>query len=159
MDDHQYGIRREHAHGDFVYFVVRFAVNNSCENGAVKDMGGFLEADAMLRLVCSILVCIPSKFIGIYTAYIYSSKRARRCRLAGLKEEILHFLGACAKAVELGRSTGAEALALPTDLGDDDQVRRLIEGSVGRYGHLDILVNSAMGPTQIDDTFWGPRGV
>ena len=54
-----------------------------------------------------------------------------------------------------GRSTGAEALALPTDLGDDDRVGRLIEEVVGPYGRLDILVNSAMGLTQIDGTFWG----
>lgn len=62
--------------------------------------------------------------------------------------------GTLAKTVELVRSTGAEALALPADLGDDDQVCRVIEGVIGRYGRLDILVNSAMGFTQIDGTFW-----
>jgi dehydrogenase/reductase SDR family protein 1 len=62
--------------------------------------------------------------------------------------------GTLAETVERVQSTGAEALALPADLGDDEQVRRLIEEIIRRYGRLDILVNSAMGFTQIDGTFW-----
>src|SRR5215831_7957068 len=64
MDDHQHGIWREHAHGDFAYFAVRFAVIDFCENRTVKNMGSFLEADAMLCLVFSIFVYIPFKFHG-----------------------------------------------------------------------------------------------
>ncbi len=38
---------------------------------------------------------------------------------------------------------GTEALAVPTDVTDADQCRRAVETTVGRFGQLDILINSA----------------
>ena len=47
-----------------------------------------------------------------------------------------------AAAEELRRS-GSEILAVPTDVTNEVQVRRLFEGTMQRFGHLDILVNSS----------------
>jgi len=40
-------------------------------------------------------------------------------------------------------ATGAEVLALPTDVCQPDQVQRLVEATRDRFGALDILVNNA----------------
>ncbi|MCA9772985.1 MAG: SDR family NAD(P)-dependent oxidoreductase [Myxococcales bacterium] len=41
------------------------------------------------------------------------------------------------------RAGGREVLALPTDLADEDETRRLIEATVARFGGFDVLVNNA----------------
>ena len=43
------------------------------------------------------------------------------------------------------RDGGGEALAVPTDVGDADAVRRLIEQTVAQFGRLDIACNNAAG--------------
>jgi dehydrogenase/reductase SDR family protein 1 len=63
--------------------------------------------------------------------------------------------GTLSETVDLVRSTDAEALALPADLRDAKQIRRVIEDVISRYGRLDVLVNSAMGwPEKIEGLFW-----
>jgi NAD(P)-dependent dehydrogenase (short-subunit alcohol dehydrogenase family) len=47
-----------------------------------------------------------------------------------------------AAAAEI-RATGAEALAVPTDVTDETQVVALFQATMERYGRLDLLVNSA----------------
>jgi NAD(P)-dependent dehydrogenase (short-subunit alcohol dehydrogenase family) len=49
-------------------------------------------------------------------------------------------LEAAAKEVE---KTGAEVLALPTDVTKNDQVQKFVDAVVGRWGGIDILVNNA----------------
>jgi 3-oxoacyl-[acyl-carrier protein] reductase len=43
--------------------------------------------------------------------------------------------------------TGGTALVVPTDVGDESQVQRLITTAHNHFGHLDILVTSAGGAT------------
>ena len=50
-----------------------------------------------------------------------------------------------AAAQELGQATGAVIAAIPTDVTDEEQVARLFQETVSRYGRLDILVNNAAG--------------
>jgi short-subunit dehydrogenase len=38
---------------------------------------------------------------------------------------------------------GAQALAVPTDVADQAQCRRLVEAAIARFGRIDILVNNA----------------
>jgi len=38
---------------------------------------------------------------------------------------------------------GAQALAVPTDVADPDQCRRLVDAAVQRFGRIDVLVNNA----------------
>lgn len=46
----------------------------------------------------------------------------------------------------LARETGRRVIPVPTDTGDDDQVRALVERTVAELGGVDILVNSAATP-------------
>jgi short-subunit dehydrogenase len=41
------------------------------------------------------------------------------------------------------RALGARAIAVPTDVGDEDQCRALIEAAVAEFGRVDTLVNNA----------------
>ncbi|MBY8862111.1 SDR family oxidoreductase [Nocardia sp. CA2R105] len=53
-------------------------------------------------------------------------------------------LAAAARAVAV--ESGRRILAVPTDTGDDEQVRRLVDRTVAELGGVDILVNSAATP-------------
>lgn len=39
--------------------------------------------------------------------------------------------------------TGRRAVAVPTDIVDDDQVSNLVEASLAAYGKVDVLINNA----------------
>ena len=41
------------------------------------------------------------------------------------------------------RAIGRRALAIPTDVRDEEAIRNLIDRTVGEWGRLDILVNNA----------------
>src|SRR5580693_5742742 len=41
------------------------------------------------------------------------------------------------------RALGGRALAVPTDVRDEDAIRNLIERAIAEFGRLDILVNNA----------------
>jgi NAD(P)-dependent dehydrogenase (short-subunit alcohol dehydrogenase family) len=41
------------------------------------------------------------------------------------------------------QALGRECFTVPCDLGQPDQVERLVQHAVGHYGHIDILVNNA----------------
>lgn len=45
--------------------------------------------------------------------------------------------------VEEIRAAGGRGLAVPTDVTDEEQVTRLIDQTLGKYGRIDILVNNA----------------
>jgi 3-oxoacyl-[acyl-carrier protein] reductase len=49
-------------------------------------------------------------------------------------------------AREIGSSTGVEVFAVPTDVTKPDDVERLVDQTIARFGRLDILVNNAGGP-------------
>jgi short-subunit dehydrogenase len=46
---------------------------------------------------------------------------------------------------EIIRTLGMEALVVPTDVIDDQQLEALVDATLARFGHLDILVNNAGG--------------
>lgn len=46
---------------------------------------------------------------------------------------------------EIIRTLGMEALVVPTDVIDDQQLEALVAATLARFGHLDILVNNAGG--------------
>jgi NAD(P)-dependent dehydrogenase (short-subunit alcohol dehydrogenase family) len=50
---------------------------------------------------------------------------------------------ACEEAAAAIEEGGAEALGVPTHMGDLDQVRALVERTVERFGGLDVVVNNA----------------
>jgi len=62
-------------------------------------------------------------------------------------------------AAGLREDSGGEVLAVPADVSQDGDVRRLVEQAVERFGRLDILVNnagtSAASPfAEVDDATW-----
>ena len=52
------------------------------------------------------------------------------------REKLEQVAGQCA-------ALGAQALAVPTDVADPDQCRRLVDAAVQRFGRIDVLVNNA----------------
>ncbi len=48
-----------------------------------------------------------------------------------------------AEVAEACRKKGAEALVVATDVASADDCRRLVDGAVGRFGGIDVLVNNA----------------
>ena len=50
---------------------------------------------------------------------------------------------ACAETADALTATGADAIGVPTHLGDLDAVRALVDTTVDRFGRLDIVVNNA----------------
>jgi 3-oxoacyl-[acyl-carrier protein] reductase len=52
-------------------------------------------------------------------------------------------LALCQQTVEQIRKAGGEARVITTDVADPQQVDRLIEETVRRYGRVDVLVNNA----------------
>jgi len=50
---------------------------------------------------------------------------------------------ACAETEATLRDAGADALGVPTHMGDLDTLRALVDTTIARFGRLDILVNNA----------------
>jgi NAD(P)-dependent dehydrogenase (short-subunit alcohol dehydrogenase family) len=71
--------------------------------------------------------------------------------LAGRRPEPLE---EAAREIE---ALGRRALAVPTDVTDLDQCRRLVDRTVAEFGHLDILVNNAGGSTTKPIEAWTPE--
>src|SRR5262249_3274410 len=72
--------------------------------------------------------------------------RATALRLAGFGARLglaARNQDALAEVVREAGQLGAEAVAVPTDVGDAEQCRRCVEATVGRFGGLDVLVCSA----------------
>lgn len=94
-----------------------------------------------------------SRGIGAATADTFAAAGARLV-LAARTADPLHALA------ERIRSTGSEALAVPTDVGDPAQVAELVAQTMAHYGRLDAAVNNAggghrMGPlAELSVTDW-----
>jgi len=62
-------------------------------------------------------------------------------------------------AEEIRSATGAEVLPIRADVTQAEEIKRLVEEAVGRFGGLDVLVTNAGGPPpgrffDFDDTAW-----
>ncbi len=77
-----------------------------------------------------------SRGIGQAIAEGYAEMGAKVV-LASRKAEALEQVKAKIEA------SGGEALVIPTHMGDMDGIRRLVEGTMDKYGTIDILVNNA----------------
>ena len=79
-----------------------------------------------------------------------SSRGIGRAMLQGLAEAGAHVVvssrkqDACEKvAAEVRESTGRHVMAAACHMGDWDQIRALVDGVIGEFGRLDIVVNNA----------------
>ncbi len=75
--------------------------------------------------------------IGLEIARLFAQLGARLV-LAGRREDVL-----AAAAAALTEETGAEALAVPTNVREPEPCQRLVEETVARFGRVDLLVNNA----------------
>ena len=82
------------------------------------------------------IVTGASKGIGKAIASAFAAAGAKVVLAARTRETLEQV------AAEL-RESGAEAVAIPTDVTDVDAVQRLIEQTLDAYQHVDILVNNA----------------
>lgn len=84
----------------------------------------------------SIIVTGASSGIGRSLALLLASQGAK-IAVAGRRAERLDQLA------EHCRGFGGEALAVPTDVGEESQCKALVEKAVGAFGNLDMLINNA----------------
>jgi NADP-dependent 3-hydroxy acid dehydrogenase YdfG len=91
-------------------------------------------ADALKGRV--IAITGASSGIGEATALACAAAGAR-VSLAARREDLL------ARVAERIEAAGGEALAIPTDVTDEQQARSFIEATNERFGRLDALVNNA----------------
>ncbi len=83
-----------------------------------------------------VVVTGASSGIGRELAYRFADQRAL-LSLAGRDP------GRLESVAEACRGRGARALAIATDVADQEQCRRLVDQTVAEYGRIDTLVNNA----------------
>lgn len=90
-----------------------------------------------MTLTPVILVTGASSGIGEATARLFGTKKGYRVVLAARRLERLEEI-----ADEI-RSSGGDALPVATDITQIDQIERLVEDALQKYGQIDILLNNA----------------
>jgi NAD(P)-dependent dehydrogenase (short-subunit alcohol dehydrogenase family) len=100
----------------------------------------------------TVLVTGGGRGIGKHTALAFAHSGANLV-IAGRKPENLD------PTTEEIRRTGAECLAIPTDIRNTEQVDALVKKSIERFGAIDCLINNAGGqfparPHEISDRGW-----
>lgn len=77
-----------------------------------------------------------SSGVGHETARLLARERATIVAAARRRERLEALVAEIAGA-------GGQAIAIPTDVTDPDQVNRLVESAINLFGRVDILINSA----------------
>ncbi|MBI2360328.1 MAG: SDR family NAD(P)-dependent oxidoreductase, partial [Deltaproteobacteria bacterium] len=94
-----------------------------------------------------VIVTGGAKGVGRYAAHTFA-KEGARVAIADVDVERLH-----RTLSELGQIT--DAMAVSADVRSEDEVRRLIDEVVTRFGRIDVLLNNA---GIVPHTAWGiPR--
>lgn len=99
------------------------------------------------------IVAASSKGMGRATAMGLAAEGARVTMLARGEAELLR------AAEEIRGRCQAEVLAVPADVTKSEDITRVVQKTVGRWGRLDILVSNAGGPPpgvfdDMDDGKW-----
>ena len=79
--------------------------------------------------------------IGAATARLFAARKADGVVLAARTPEQLD-----AVAGEINRGSDSRAVAVPTDVKDEDSIVALVTRTIEEFGRVDILVNNAEGP-------------
>ena len=126
------------------------------------DKDSILEDSSVYKMPSTVLITGASQGIGKATALLFA-RQGYDLVLAARQPERLEAI-----ASEV-RSLGRNALAVPTDVRDPEQVNTLVEKTLEYYGTLDVLINNAgiylLGSVEafslndwhqaIDTNFWG----
>ena len=100
-----------------------------------------------------VIVAASSKGIGKATAMGFAAEGARVTMLARTAADLAR------SADEIRAATLAEVQAVPADVTKAEDIRRVVQATVGRWGLINILVNNAGGPppgvfADMDDAGW-----
>ena len=91
-----------------------------------------------------VLVTGASRGVGAATAVALASAGARvACAARATDEQPVPLPGTIDETVRAVEAAGAEGLAVPTNLANDDEVEAMVATTVDHYGRLDALVNNA----------------
>ena len=126
------------------------------------DKDSILEDSSVYKMPSTVLITGASQGIGKATALLFA-RQGYDLVLAARQPERLEAI-----ASEV-RSLGRNALAVPTDVRDPEQVNTLVEKTLEYYGTLDVLINNAgiylLGSVEgfslsdwhqaMDTNFWG----
>ncbi len=93
-----------------------------------------------------VVITGASAGIGAATARLLSERGASVALVARRKEAL----------DEVAKSCGPNALAIPADVTDRTQVRRVVEAAIARFGHIDAWINNvgqgiSLPPSQLTD--------
>jgi len=103
--------------------------------GEPLPTNSFAPADRMRGKVC--LVTGGGSGIGRAAALKMAADGAAAVLIAGRREVEIEATAAACQAL------GAQALAVRTDVADEDQVERMVRTAIERYGKLDVAFNNA----------------
>lgn len=103
----------------------------------IESKVGESEKGEMMTSQPVVVITGASSGIGAATARLLGKQKGCRVVLAARREERLRNLE------EEIRSTGGEALAVPTDVTQFDQIRNLVAVSREHFGRIDVLINNA----------------
>jgi NAD(P)-dependent dehydrogenase (short-subunit alcohol dehydrogenase family) len=133
--------------------------------GAVWGVRSWLRHQRRIGLMDRVVIVTGATSGHGFLVAQHAARRGAHLVLAARDAEALQKAEA-----DLLRQGAASALAVPTDVTDPDQVRRLVDRTIEKYGRIDILINNAgtisVGPVDamtLDDfrtvlatNFWGP---
>lgn len=91
----------------------------------------------------TVVITGATRGIGLAIAMRAAAEGARIVLLGKTVRKHPHLPGTLYTAAEQVEKTGAAALAIPTDIRDESQVREAIERTIETFGAIDILVNNA----------------
>jgi len=90
------------------------------------------------------IVTGASRGVGAATAELLAQRGCRvACAARATAASPLPIPGTIDDTVDRIRKAGGDALAVPTNLGDDDAIERMVTTTIDHYGRVDALVNNA----------------
>lgn len=98
-----------------------------------------MEIDSKVAIVTG-----ASRGVGAATAALLAARGARVvCAARSTEAAPQPIPGTLDATVDRIRAAGGEAIAVPTNLGRDDDVTAMVDAAISTYGGVDILVNNA----------------
>jgi NAD(P)-dependent dehydrogenase (short-subunit alcohol dehydrogenase family) len=98
-----------------------------------------MELDGKVAIVTG-----ASRGVGAATAVLLASRGCKVvCAARATDAAPLPITGTIDGTVRSITDTGGDALAVPTNLANDDDIERMVATTVDRFGRVDILVNNA----------------
>jgi NAD(P)-dependent dehydrogenase (short-subunit alcohol dehydrogenase family) len=90
-----------------------------------------------------VVITGASRGVGKQNALDFATRGAKVVLAARTVEAHNYLPGTLGETLKLIEEMGQEALAVPTDLAKEDDLKRLVRSAADRFGGVDILVNNA----------------